>query len=118
MNNRRYDPIGLMQVWNTKWWPTQQFTFICSIAEANAVYSRARGRKAIPEPQLEFHRKLDLEMLENNLDDQGVSIKYPIRPKKRSKGPGSPGHELVSRPTHTGIWNTGIMGGPKRRHNM
>ena len=46
-------------------------------------------------------------MLENNLDDEGVSINYPICHKKRSRGPGSRGHELVSRPTHTGISNAG-----------
>ena len=40
VNNRRHDPIGLEQVWHTKWWPTRQFTFICSVAEANAVMSR------------------------------------------------------------------------------
>ena len=46
-------------------------------------------------------------MLENNLDDEGVSINYPICHKKQSIGPGSPGHELVSRPNRTGMWNTG-----------
>ena len=83
------------------------FTFIFSVVEANAVYSRACGRKAIHEPQLEFCSKLPLRMLEKNLDDEGVSINYHILHKKRSRGPGSPGHELVSRPTHTGMWNTG-----------
>ena len=46
-------------------------------------------------------------MLENNLDDEGVSIKYPISHKKRYLGPGIPGHQLVSCPTHTEICNTG-----------
>ena len=46
-------------------------------------------------------------MSEKNLDDEGVSINYPILHKKRSRGTGIPGHELVSRPTHTGMWNTG-----------
>ena len=46
-------------------------------------------------------------MMENNLDDEGVSINYPICHEKRSRGSGSPGNELVSRPTHTGMWNTG-----------
>ena len=110
MNNRRHDPIGLEQVWHTKWWPTRKFTFICSIAEVNAVYSRAHGGKAIPEPQLEFRRKLALGILENSLYDEGVSINYPIRRKKSSRGPGSPGRELVGRPSHTGMWNTGDNG--------
>ena len=115
MNNRRHDPIGLEQVWHTKWWSTQQFTFICSVAEDNAVYSRARGKKAIPEPQIEFCRKLALGMLENNSDYEGVSINYPICHEKRSRGPGSPGHDLVSRPTHTGMWDTGDNGWTKTK---
>ena len=94
---------------------SRQFTFILSVAEANFVYSGARGRKAIPEPQLEFCRKLALGMLENNLDDEGVSINYHICHKKRSRGPVSPGHELVSRPTHTGMWNTGDNGWTKTK---
>ena len=101
VNNRRHDPIGIEQVWHTELWPTRQFTFICSVTEASAVYPRARGRKAIPEPQLEFCRKLALGMLENNLDDEGVSINYPICHKRRSRYPVIPENELVSRPTHT-----------------
>ena len=54
-------------------------------------------------------------MLENNLDDEGVSIEYPILRKKRSIVPGIPGHELVSRPTHTGMWNTGDNGWTKMK---
>lgn len=44
VNNRRHDPIGLEEVWHTKWWPMRQFTFICSVAEVNAVQSQARGK--------------------------------------------------------------------------
>ena len=43
INNRCHDPIGLEQVWHTKWWPTRQFTFICSVAEANAVNCQGQG---------------------------------------------------------------------------
>ena len=46
-------------------------------------------------------------MLKNKLDDEGVSINYPIHHKKRSRGPVSPWHKLVSRSTHTGMWNMG-----------
>ncbi len=38
-NNSPHDPIGLEDVWVTKWWLTRQFTFICSVAEVNAVNS-------------------------------------------------------------------------------
>ena len=115
MNNRRHDPIGLEQVWHTKWWPTQKFTSICSVYEANAVYSRAHGRKTILMPQLEFCRKLALEMLEKNLDDKGMSTNSPIFRKKRSIGTGSPWHEIMSLPTHTVMWNTGDSGWTKTK---
>ena len=115
VNNRRHDPIGIEQVWHKKWWPTRLFTLIFSVAEANAVYSRARGRKEIPEPQLEFSSKPALGILENNLHDEGVSINSTIFLKKRSIGPGSPGHELVSCPTQTGMWNTGDNGWTKTK---
>ena len=62
VNNRRHDPIGLEQVWHTKWWPTRQFTFICSVVEANAVMCRARARKDTPTPQLDFRRALAIKM--------------------------------------------------------
>ncbi len=39
VNNRHHDQIGLEDVWATKWWPTRQFMFICSVAEVNAVNS-------------------------------------------------------------------------------
>ena len=54
-------------------------------------------------------------MLENNSDYEGVSINYPICHKKRPRGPGSPGHDFVSRPTHTGTWNTGDNGWTKTK---
>jgi hypothetical protein len=33
VNNRRHAPIGLEDIWATKWWQHQQFTFMCSVAE-------------------------------------------------------------------------------------
>ena len=54
VNNRRHDPIGLEQVWNTNFWETRQFTFICSMAEANSMYSRGRASQGKPTPQLAF----------------------------------------------------------------
>ena len=52
VNNRRHDPIGIEQVWSTKWWSAQKFTFVFSVTKSKALYSRYRGRKVIPEPQL------------------------------------------------------------------
>ena len=54
-------------------------------------------------------------MLENNLNDTGVSINSPIGHKKQYRGPGSPEHELVSRPTHIVMWNMGYNGWPKTK---
>ena len=42
--------MGLEQIFHKKRWSKQQFTFICFVGEANAIYSRDRVRKAIPEP--------------------------------------------------------------------
>ena len=69
--------------------------------------------EAIPEPQLEFRMKLALGMLENNLDYEGMSTKSPILSKKWYIGPGIPGNDIVSCPTHTGMWNTGDNGWTK-----
>ena len=52
---------------------------------------------------LNFTGNYPWECLKKNLDNEGVSINYPIFRKKRYRGPGRPGHELVSRPSHTGI---------------
>ena len=54
VNNRRHAPIGLEEMWRTKWWPNRQFTFILSVVELNCVQARARGRKEPVEPTLTF----------------------------------------------------------------
>jgi hypothetical protein len=74
-NNWRHDPIGLEEVWATKWWPMRQFTFICGVAEVNACYSQARGRCEAPVLQLDFCRKLARQLLLNTLD---VPVAVPV----------------------------------------
>ncbi len=54
VNNCHHDPIALEDVWGTKWWPTQQFTFLLSVTEVNAVNMQAHARKETAEPQLTF----------------------------------------------------------------
>ena len=54
-------------------------------------------------------------MLENNLDDEGMSVNSTIRSKEWSIGPGILGNEFVSCPTHTGMWNTGDNGWTKTK---
>lgn len=108
VNNRRHDPIGLEQVWHTKWWPTRQFTFICSVAESNAVHCRARARKDSATPQLEFRRNLAKLMLFNRIGDDGTRRASPIRPRKRVRDDRVTEHGLVSRPKYTGMWDNSI----------
>ena len=106
VNNRRYDNIGLEQVWHTKCWETRQCTFICSVAEANLVNSRARARQGKPTPQLAFRRQLALKILTNNIVDDEMSICSPIVIRKRRRTEIRVGHELTVRPNFTGIWKT------------
>jgi hypothetical protein len=55
INNCRHEPIGLEEVWGTKWWAMRQFTFLCSVAEVNAVHSWAWATNKNLTPQLKFH---------------------------------------------------------------
>ena len=105
VNNRRHDPIGLEEVWHTKWWPTRQFTFICSVAESNAVHCKARALKAPTTPQLEFRRNLAKQMLMNKLGDDGTRVGSPVRPRKRGRDDRIRDHDLESRPNFTGKWD-------------
>ncbi|KAL7524687.1 hypothetical protein ACHAXR_004709, partial [Thalassiosira sp. AJA248-18] len=106
VNNRRHDPIGLEDVWGTKWWPDRQFTFLCSVAEANACNSRARGRKLPAEPQLTFRRQLAKGMLENQLDGDGNCPNSPVRLRRRARPSLDQQHQLLTRKTFTGSWNS------------
>ena len=54
-------------------------------------------------------------MLENNLDDEGVSTNSPIFRKKWSIGTGSRWHDIMSLPTDTVMWNTGDSGRTKTK---
>eukprot|EP00984_Skeletonema_dohrnii_P023854 scaffold12953_cov123-Skeletonema_dohrnii-CCMP3373.AAC.9 len=97
VNNRRHGSIGLEDVWRAKWWPHRQFTFLCEIAEVNAVNSRARARKEDAEVQLVFRRKLAMQMLENKLDDMGYVLGIPTSPIRLSFRPRANKHELKTR---------------------
>ena len=106
VNNRRHAPIGLEDVWATKWWPDRQFTFICSVAEVNAVMSQARGRNAIAEQTLKFRRRLAQQMLENKIIDTGQSPCSPATLRKRKRLDGALLHTLETRKTFTGSWDS------------
>jgi len=101
VNNRRHDPIGLEEIWATKWWPNRQFTFLLSVAEANAVQSRARGKKEGAEATLNFRKQLAYRMLFNKMGDNGVAPTSPIRFQLRRNAE----HERKKKQVGTGKWN-------------
>jgi hypothetical protein len=63
VNNRRHAPIGLEDVWATKWWPHRQFTFLCSVAEVNRNNTVARANNGPADHQVVFRKKLEKEIL-------------------------------------------------------
>ena len=88
-------------MWQTKWWPNRQFTFLLSMGEVNCVQARARGRKEVPEPTLTFQRKLAMRMLRNKIQSNGVATASPPRLQKQS----STIHILKKRGVKEGKWN-------------
>ena len=106
VNNRRHDPIGLDAAWATKSWEQRQLTFFLSIAEVNALNSQARGRNAPALPTLTFRKKLAQQMIENKLNDDGVRLQSPIRPKKRVSDVSMDEHVLDTRPVFSGAWDS------------
>ncbi len=101
INNRCHDPISLEDVWTTKWWPTRQFTFICSVTEVNAVNLRDQGKKETADPQLTFCRNLAMDMLENEI---GVFQQPHHSPVKTRNARKVPGHEKKKLLLHTSAW--------------
>ena len=101
VNNCRHDPIALEDGWATKWWPNRQFTFILSVAEANAVQARARGKKESAMPTLEFRRQLAMKMMTNTLGNTGAAAASP----RRTRASLSNDHVLSKRAKKEGKWN-------------
>ncbi len=102
VNNRHHDPIGLEDVWGTKWWLMRQFTFLCSVAEVNAVQSRACAMNEMSMAQLGFCWKLAQQMMENTID----MLVIPDLPPMRIRKPTNVEHTLKKRKTGEGAWNS------------
>eukprot|EP00956_Cyclotella_meneghiniana_P024387 scaffold48896_cov69-Cyclotella_meneghiniana.AAC.2 len=105
VNNRRHAPIGLEDIWATKWWPHRQFTFICSVAEVNANNSIARANNAPAMHQVAFRKALAEEMINNKITDSGGVRSSPIRARKRSRESIDEGHELQTKPHHAASYD-------------
>jgi hypothetical protein len=98
---RRHDPIGLEEVWGTKWWPMWQFTFLCSVTKVNAVNSRVRGKGGVAKSQLEFRRQLAQLMMENTIDAPAVCEEPPMQYRRRS----NLNHTHLKREPFQGSWD-------------
>ena len=105
VNARSHDPIGLEDVWHSKWWPHCQFTFLCSVSEVNALNSWAHARRLPVESQLAFRRKLARGVLKNKLDTEGQCPGSPAHTRRRSSGSPVSDHELFTCPNFTTAWD-------------
>ncbi len=83
----------------------RQFTFLCSVAEVNAVNSRARGKGAVAEPQLEFRRMLARQMMENTLDGAPEVEEEVVVERRRRRSARILQHTLRKRAIHEGQWD-------------
>ena len=101
VNNRRHDPIGLEEVWHTKWWPMRQFIFICSAAEVNDVQSWARAWGETTMPQLQFCQKLAKQMLTNTISVEVVPEVVCMRTRCQSNTE----HKCLRHGVSDGTWN-------------
>jgi hypothetical protein len=61
----------------------RHFTFLCSVAEVNAIQSRAQGKNEGADPQLNFRRAMAQQMIENTLDDPPTPEVAPVRRRPR-----------------------------------
>ena len=105
-NQRRHSPIDLAETWKTQWWPHRQFCFFLGLSEVNAATARGRARGEVAEPVLLFRKKLAMQMLLNNIGDDGKII-TPSQRLLRSRDTIIAEHRLETRPTFTGKW-TGV----------
>jgi hypothetical protein len=79
----------------------QHFTFICSIAEVNAVQSQAWGRGEATMPQLQFCQKLAKQMLTNIINVQVVPEIVPVHTRHQRNIQ----HQCIRWGIHNGTWN-------------
>jgi hypothetical protein len=103
VNNHCHYPIGLEEIWATKWWPNQQFTFLLLVAEANAVQSQAHGRKEGRKEgaELTLNFQKQLAKMFNKLGDNDVAPTSPICFELRRTAK----HEQQRKLVGEGKWN-------------
>ena len=88
-----------------KGWPHRQFTFVCSVAEVNALNAKARGRNEPAEAGLTFRRKLAEQMLKNQINDSGGVSHSPIRSCCKQRRSELVEHKLEKKPVYTGKYD-------------
>ena len=80
---------------------TRAVTFLLSVAEVNAVQARARAKKEIAMPTLDFRKQLAMRMMTNKLNNNGLTPASP----KRTRAHNSSEHVIVKRQKNEGSWN-------------
>jgi len=79
----------------------RQFTFICSVAEVNAVQSRDRARGETTMPQLQFRRKLAKQKLTKTIGVQVVPEVVRVHTRRQTNIE----HKCLRRGVRDGTWN-------------
>ena len=82
--------------------------FFLSVAEVNALNSHARAKKTSAAPTLIFRKNLARQMINNKLNNDGITIHSPNQPKKRSAVTTLAEHDLLMRPENTGAWDENL----------
>ena len=93
-----------LSIHGVKWWPDHVFAFLVSITEVyvrNTVeYYQKDGRSV---SQLDFRRKLDMQLLNNDL--YGHYEDYIYSPSNKSTRPRVITHEILKVPNYYGRFN-------------
>ena len=115
-NNKRHSPLDLGQLWNTKYWPHRQFAFLMAVSEVNAVNSKGRATGKEAESVLAFRKKLSLQLLNCELDEDG-GIMGGVDPRVTRARLVMEAHRLETRPPYTtGTWLHDHWKPAKQRH--
>jgi Transposase IS4 len=100
-NNRRHSPISIEKIWATKFWPDRNFAWFLAVTEVNTNLARGYFGGGETLSQLDFRKKLALEMMNSAMTTatvgEGDSSPRNLRLRKRK-------HDLISLKRFEGGW--------------
>ena len=105
-NNKWHSPISLEETWGTKWWFHCNIAFFLGVTEVNVnltkvYFSELDVSKVLS--QIKQRKKILIEMIQNQLDDDGTQGHMHPRSNKKCRGAAS-GHSLNSIPKFYVHW--------------